>query len=1023
MQVSKISTAALFVIAAVLIAVNSYPLFKRWLQSDMDAVVEASSALRYRPSLARLSAGFAYRPVAPRKRGDVKDAIGDPQYSPLWPLINRLSKESGPRHSLGVSYLLTGNPAAAAQVLEQTLRSETQEQGDVIDGLRRSTNAPLLNDLAVAYQALIEQTGDLTLRPAAMEAALRAWSLEKTPQIAWTRAVIVEAHHVREQSIAAWREYLTLEPHSEWSDAARRHLQELQRPTDAELWPSVRDRLPENLHDVGRFRQEVRLWCEDELLPQWAAAALRGDGSAAELLAKAEILGRALEQASGEREVAGAVEAIRKTNGDALARLAKGHAAYGARKSAGLQAIDTAVATLTPDLTPFAWRARIEHAAAVYGTNDYAAARAELQALPADAPLSRSCKARVEAILGIVELQTGSYQKAADHYLRAIEEYRAIGERAYEATLLSRLASAVEFAGDSAAARMYREQASQALDRIGDPKPRHDVMIDAAYLAFVSGQYASADLYFDALVANDLASKNNVTACTSLMWRSAYRYRRHLLDPAYADLADAQRVCASIPAPAARERGLANLELAKLIEDPNANGDAAIDYYKRTNSHVWLPTAYFVRAQRLAQRGDAGAAERDFRAALTETNAMREKIDDSRVRVEFTATADEIADGYVEFLLQQHREQDAFDVADRSRLRELVDSPTARWRAAPEGPLVPRVQTALPFGTVFVEYRVLSKSIVVWVAGPGSFDTVTLPVSIQEVKQVLAHLNAEAQEPALRTHASFLYDALVRRIEPLLKDARALVIVPDDELERVPFSALYDRLHGRYLVDTRATAVASSAALFLQSQARARERSQGSERMVVLRAATGGKTTAALPEAAAEANSIATLYPNARVIDGAGATGPALLSQARDASLLQFVGHTRMASDGSSLALRLGDAPRAQVTMADVLAAPLPRLRLVYLSACETDNGPVLKSEGSVTIARSFFAAGIPVVIGTLWPVDDGSARLAARMFHEHLRRGDTPAESLRQAQLAVRSHDGNSRVDWAAFRVIGAGL
>ncbi len=1033
---STVAAAALLAIAGTVAGINGRALWQRWLWSDMDAVVAASAPLRYRPSLARLSANFSYRTVAPRNRGDANAAIGDPQYSRLWPIIERLVRAPGSGHALGVSQLLTGNPAEAVNTLEQVLRLETKEQGEIAEAIRRSTNATLLNDLAAAYQTRIEQKGDLTLRPNALEAVERAWSLEKTPPIAWTRAVVIESHHVHEQSIAAWREYLALEPHSDWSEFARERLRELQQPTDAELWLSVRRQLAASGNDEGalfpsvdRFRQEVRLWCEDELLPQWGEATLRGDASAPARLAKVAALGRALERANGEHDVTEAVEAIRKSTSATLQQLARGHVAYGAGRTAQLHAdaagalrsMETAMGAFGPQSTPFAWLPRIEHAAALYSNNDYTRARAELEQVP-EALLSKSCRARTDALLGIVVLHTGAYEKAAEHYVRAIEAYRAIGERDYEATLLSRLASALEFAGDADGARARREQALQLLDRIGNRAHRHDVMIDAALVAVGNGQHAVAGLYFDTLVANNVAAKDYDAACASFTWRSAYYYRRNLLQAAAADLDEAKRVCASIPDRAVRERDLANLEVARLTVGADADGDAAIDYYKRTNSHVWLRSAYLARARRFARRGDAAAAERDFRAALAESDASRETIDDRGVRLEFTATADEITDGYVEFLLSQHREQDAFETADRSRLRELVDSPTARWRGGSAAPLLPRVQASLPFGTTLIEYRVLGDRLVAWVIGTDAFHTIAFPASLRDVKLALAQIDANVDEPVLRTHAALLYDALMRPIERFLNDSTALVIIPDDELERVPYPALYDRLHGHYLVKSRATDIAPSAALFLESAARSRERARGNE-MIVVRAAAAGKTAAALPEGDAETRALARLYPNSRVVDGTEGTGQALLSRARQAALLQFVGHTRMDRDGSSLALRLGDGPRAQVTMADILAVPLPRLRLAYLSACQTDSGPILKSEGSVTIARSFFAAGVPVVVGTLWAVDDASARMASLEFHRHLRSGDTPAESLRQAQLALLSHDGKSRIDWAAFRVIGAGL
>ena len=1019
-------------------------------RSDMEAVVTASALLDVRPSLARLSADFPYRPAKRPVRGSDVDAAGEPGSGEVWSLITRFLGTGEPasldrRHALGVSYLLVGKLKLAVKTLEETIQSEVSERGGVVEAIRRSRNPALLNDLAATYETMAERQGDQKSGPMALEAAQRAWKLDRTPQIAWTRAVIIDAYHLREPSVAAWRDYLALEPRSEWSDFARQRLNELQQPTDAERWPSVQRHLlviqnddPEMLRHVDRFRQDVRLWCEDELLPKWGEAVLSGDGSASPQLAKIAALGQALEQAGGESEVAGAVEAIHRADASALRRLARGHIAYGASRLAdrnsrvadSISEMDAAVTALTPELTPFAWRARTEHAGMVYMSNDYTRTRAELQKLPLDDDhLSSACKGLIHALFGIVDLQTGSYKEAADHYARGADAFRAAGERDFEASLLNGLAEALDRAGDSVRADFSRQRALEILERTGNSQHLHDTIYVAAQAAIGNEQLAAADFFLDALVSHDTAAGDPVSTCTALMWRSAFRFHHRVLEPAATDLAEAEQVCRSIRDRSMRERALANLELAKsaLGSDESSTGplkglDDAIGYYQKTSSHVWLRTAYFARARRLEKRGDAAAAERDFRAALEEGDASRAKIDERLLRMSFTATADEIEDGYVEFLLRQHREEEAFEIADRRRLRELIDSPTARWETPGDGAFLPDIKASLPFGATLIEYRVLSKTIVAWIVAPNAFTTVTLPVSLGEIEPAISALESQSQEPAQRIHASFLYDALVRRIDPLLKDSKTLVIVPDDDLERIAYSGLYDRVRKRSLLDTCATVVAPSAELFAQSRLRWTKRSSHDDRIVVVQASAGGADVDALPYAATEAKSIAGLYRSARVIDGSRATRGSLLSEIKEASILQFVGHTVVDADPSSRTLRLGEAQESRLGMADIAGAPLPRLRLVYLSACETDRGPILKSEGSVTIARSFFAAGVPVVIGTLWPIDDEAARLAARTFHQHLLGGDTPAESLRQAQLSLASRGWKFR-DWATLRLIGAGV
>jgi CHAT domain-containing protein/tetratricopeptide (TPR) repeat protein len=1042
-------TAGALGIAAVILVWYA-PKLRRPFSSNvaMNAVIAASEPLTYRPSLARLSGNFPYRETKPRPRGD-GDARSDPALSQLWDVIARFRKEtesdSAPRrHALAVSYLLAGMLKPAVQTLEDALRTETKVTGDIAEAIRRSRDAALLNDIAVAYETVAEQSGDQKATPLALEAAQRAWTIDKTPQIAWTRAVVIESHHVREASIAAWHDYLALEPRSEWSTVARQRLNDLSQPADRDLWPAVRGRLMASresdsatLRNVDRFRQEVRLWCEDELLPQWGEAVLKGDSSAPAQLARIAILGAALDQANGEREVADAVDAIRNANPAALRQLARGHAAYGASRAAdrnsrvaeSIREMDASVAALTPELTPFAWRARVEHAGMVYMSNDYPRVLTELSAIPAaSVRLSNSCKGMIHALIGIVDLQTGSYKEAADHYASGVELFRSAGERDTEATLLTRLAEALDKAGDSVHAHSYRQQALEIFNRTGDQNQRHHALYGAALAAIDADQQADADLFLNALVSNDVATGSHVRTCTSLMWRGAYRYHRGLADSAAVDLNDAERVCHSIEDRSLRERALANLELAKSALGSDASStapltglDDAIRYYQKTGSHVWLRTAYFARARRLSARGELAAAECDFQAALADGDLSRDKIDERQLRISFTATADTILDGYVNFLLAQHRNEDAFEAADRKRVRELVDSPTARWRSQAGGASLRDIQASLPLDSVLIEYRVIGTKIVAWVISSNAFAAVALPVSISQITPAITAAES-GTSPEAKTNAAFLYDVLIRPIAPLLSDSKTLIVVPDDELERVAYSALYDRVLCRYVVEMRATVVAPSAALFVESRRRSAERSTYHDRMIIAQAVSAGSNLPALPEAAAESRSIARLYRDSQIIDVSNTTGHSLLTALNEGTLLQFTGHTVIDTDPTSRTLRLGESRDATLRMADIAGAPLPKLRLVYLSACETDSGPILKSEGSLTIARSFFAAGVPVVVGTLWPIDDTAARLAAHSFHEHLQRGNTPAESLRQAQLDLLQRGSQYR-DWATLRIIGAGL
>src|SRR5256885_382412 len=78
--------AVLLAAAATLLVVWSQP---RVAVGGMQALVAASAALDYRPSLARLSGDFPYRDVKPRLRGG-DDSVSSPASASLWAVIKRL---------------------------------------------------------------------------------------------------------------------------------------------------------------------------------------------------------------------------------------------------------------------------------------------------------------------------------------------------------------------------------------------------------------------------------------------------------------------------------------------------------------------------------------------------------------------------------------------------------------------------------------------------------------------------------------------------------------------------------------------------------------------------------------------------------------------------------------------------------------------------------------------------------------------------------------------------------------------
>jgi len=95
---------------------------------------------------------------------------------------------------------------------------------------------------------------------------------------------------------------------------------------------------------------------------------------------------------------------------------------------------------------------------------------------------------------------------------------------------------------------------------------------------------------------------------------------------------------------------------------------------------------------------------------------------------------------------------------------------------------------------------------------------------------------------------------------------------------------------------------------------------------------------------------------------------------------------------------------------------------LVVLSGCRTALGKEVRGEGLMGLTRGFLYAGVPRVVGSLWPVQDRTtAELMSRFYKAMWQRGMPPAAALRDAQSSL-SRDPRYRNphSWAGFVLQG---
>jgi CHAT domain-containing protein len=102
------------------------------------------------------------------------------------------------------------------------------------------------------------------------------------------------------------------------------------------------------------------------------------------------------------------------------------------------------------------------------------------------------------------------------------------------------------------------------------------------------------------------------------------------------------------------------------------------------------------------------------------------------------------------------------------------------------------------------------------------------------------------------------------------------------------------------------------------------------------------------------------------------------------------------------------------------------RADLIVLSACETGYGKFQQGEGVLSLGRSFFYAGAPSLVMSLWSINDQATQQIMQAFYQGLELGQSQTQALRQAKLHYLQHT-QAQVEaahpafWAALQQVGA--
>ena len=268
--------------------------------------------------------------------------------------------------------------------------------------------------------------------------------------------------------------------------------------------------------------------------------------------------------------------------------------------------------------------------------------------------------------------------------------------------------------------------------------------------------------------------------------------------------------------------------------------------------------------------------------------------------------------------------------------------------------------------------------------------------------------------------AAQLGDDILGPIAHLIANSHRVIFAPDGPLNLVPLSIVAPRSNEKI----RPVWIRVPSAEILEYKRRGRISPNPRGRGIL--AAAGARTPTGKPLSGA-IREVRHLAREFRGVDLriAGETGGRLVpGDLRRYDILHLATHARVDDQqpwSSEIILDVNDpADRIQ---AGKIADLYLNARLAVLSACETGSGRILSGEGVLGLSSAFLVAGVPVVVASLWPVDDGATAALMKEFYAELSAGRDVATALAKAQEVIKKNPATAHpFYWAGFVVVGDG-
>lgn len=500
----------------------------------------------------------------------------------------------------------------------------------------------------------------------------------------------------------------------------------------------------------------------------------------------------------------------------------------------------------------------------------------------------------------------------------------------------------------------------------------------------------------------------------------------------------------------------------KLFEDPKSSIDlynaALVNNYAETEKYEVI-NIYLSRAKAYTLIGDYEKAEADLVKSISEYENVRNNLPFEREKISFLEQVQSTYDEMITFQVNQRNNAElAFFYTEAKRSRALLDLMMSNkaiknnnankfttkfkdktiYKKTIKPYKLTDIQSKLPNNTTIIEYTILEKFLVVWVIEQNYSKMFKVPITKdfieKSTKSFCEAISKNLSKNELVFYSKPLYNSLIEPILPSINQNHRIIIIPDKILYDLPFNAIINPLTKEYLIKSFTIIISPSATIFINCLKRDTSLTKYSKNNFL---AIGNPSFSkvkfpdlkSLLYAEEEVDNILRCYPKALILKKQDATKKVFCEIASKYNIIHFAGHAIVNSTApllSELIFAQDDKEKgdsSSLKAYELYKLQLKQTRLVVLAACDTANGQLLQSEGVVSIARPFLANDVPIVIATLWKVDDFASKELFSVFYTEIISGKDPVAALREAQLALINNKDpmlQTAKQWAVFIPLG---